>query len=92
MNSGFLLKQGFVNNEICPCIFIKKSPEGFCIVSVYVDDINVIGTHKDLIETCACLKREFEMKDLGKTKYCLGLQIEHLSNIFVYFWDLKFPI
>jgi hypothetical protein len=28
---------------------------------------------------------EFEMKDLGKTKYCLGLQLENLSNgIFVY--------
>jgi hypothetical protein len=25
------------------------------------------------------------MKDLGKTKYCLGLQLEHLPNgIFVY--------
>jgi hypothetical protein len=26
------------------------------------------------------LKDEFEMKDLGKTKFYLGLQIEHLSN------------
>ena len=26
------------------------------------------------------LKKEFEMKDLGKTKYCLGLQIEHVPN------------
>ncbi|KAL6329080.1 hypothetical protein AAG906_007370 [Vitis piasezkii] len=26
------------------------------------------------------LKKEFEMKDLGKTRYCLGLQIEHCSN------------
>ncbi|GKC99060.1 retrovirus-related pol polyprotein from transposon TNT 1-94 [Tanacetum coccineum] len=26
------------------------------------------------------LKKEFEMKDLGKTKFCLGLQIEHLKN------------
>ena len=31
------------------------------------------------------LKKEFEMKDLRKTKFFLGLQIEHFSNgIFVY--------
>jgi hypothetical protein len=26
------------------------------------------------------LKTEFEMKDLGKTKFCLGLQLEHLPE------------
>ena len=26
------------------------------------------------------MKEEFEMKDLGKTKFCLGLQIEHLRE------------
>ena len=26
------------------------------------------------------LKREFEMKDLGKTKFCLGLQMEYFST------------
>jgi hypothetical protein len=26
------------------------------------------------------LKMEFEMKDLGKTKLCLGLQFEHLPE------------
>ena len=31
------------------------------------------------------LKKEFEMKNLGKTKYCLGLQIEYMHNgIFVH--------
>jgi hypothetical protein len=26
------------------------------------------------------LKTEFEMKDLGRTKFCLGLQLEHLQT------------
>jgi hypothetical protein len=26
------------------------------------------------------LNKEFEMKDLGKTKFCLGLQIEHFKD------------
>ena len=29
---------------------------------------------------CTYLKAEFEMKDLGKTRFCLGLQIEHLPE------------
>ena len=54
-------------------MFIKKSLNRFCIISIYVDDINIIGTHKEIEEDSSCLKIEFEMKDLGKTKYCLGL-------------------
>ncbi|KAJ9541904.1 hypothetical protein OSB04_028410 [Centaurea solstitialis] len=38
-----------------------------------------------IMETSNYLKKEFEMKDLGKTKFCLGLQIEHLKNgIFIH--------
>ena len=54
-------------------MFIKKSLNGFCIVLVYVDDINIIGTCKEIEEASSCLKIEFEIKDLGKTKYCIGL-------------------
>ena len=78
--SEYLLKEGFENNSICPCVFIKKSESGFAIVAVYVDDLNVVGTPKELTKTVDYLKNEFEMKDLGKTKFCLGLQIEHLSD------------
>jgi hypothetical protein len=53
-------------------VFIKKSLNGFCIISVYVDDLNIIGTTEDIKEAMAYLKTEFEMKDLGKTKFCLG--------------------
>ena len=42
--------------------------------------MNLIGTPGELQKTAEYLKREFEMKDLGKTKYCLGLEIEHRSN------------
>ena len=76
--SEFLLKKEYINNDAYPCVFIKKSLNGFCIISIYVDDINIIGTRKEIEEASSCLKTEFEMKDLGKTKYCLSLQIEHL--------------
>jgi hypothetical protein len=59
-------------------VFIRKSSIGFCIISIYIDDLNIIGHAKDIDEARNHLKKEFEMKDLGKTKFCLGLQIEHL--------------
>ena len=69
-----------MNNSICPCVFIKKVATRFAIITVYVDDLNLIGTPEELIKTIDYLKKEFEMKDIGKTKYCLDLQIEHCSN------------
>lgn len=83
--SDYLINKGYVNNIICPCIFIKKIISGFMIIAVYVDDLNIIGTENEIHEATVYLKEEFEMKDLGKTKYCLGLQIEHMHNgIFVH--------
>ena len=78
--SEYLLKEGYVNNPICPCVFIKKSETGFAIIAVYVDDLNLVGTPEELAKTAKYLKKEFEMKDLGKTKFCIGLQIEHFPN------------
>ena len=79
--SAYLLKEGYVNNSICPCVFIKKievSLKIMTIIAVYVDDLNLIGTPERPLETANYLKKEFEMKDLGKTRYCLACR----SSIF----------
>ena len=78
--SEYLLKEGYANYPICPCIFIKKSKTGFAIIVVYVDDLNLIRTLEELTRTANYLKREFEIKDLGKIKFCLGLQIKHFPT------------
>ena len=44
---------------------------------MYVDDLNLVRTLEELIITMKHLKKEFEMKDLGKTIFCFGLQIEY---------------
>jgi len=54
--SNFLLKRSYTNNDDCPCVFIKKSTDRFCIISVYVDDLNIIGTTRDIEEASAYLK------------------------------------
>jgi hypothetical protein len=77
---GFFLNKGYSNSDDCPCVFIRKSNTSFCIISVYVDDLNITGHVKDINEACNHLKNEFKIKDLGKTKFCLGLQIEHLQT------------
>jgi hypothetical protein len=76
----FLLNKGCSNSDDCPCVFIRKSSIGFYIISVYVDDLNIIGYTKDIDKARNHLKKEFKMKDLGKTKFYLGLQIEHLQT------------
>ena len=40
-----------MNNSICPCVFIKKVAIGFAIIAVYVDDLNLIRSLKELIKT-----------------------------------------
>ena len=69
-----------MNNSICPCILIKKLETGFAIIAVNVDYLNLVGTPEELTRTTDYLKKEFEMKDLRKTKFCLDMQIEHFPN------------
>ena len=78
--SQFLLKEGYKNDPICPCVLTKRPGSDFVITVVHVDDFNIIGTPNELSKVFECLT-----KDLGETKFCLGLHIEHLKNgIFVH--------
>ena len=76
----YLVKEEYVNYPIFPCVFIKKSKIGFTIIAVYVNDMNLTGTLEQLSKTAKYLKKKFEVKDLGKIKLCLGLELEHISN------------
>ena len=69
-----------MNNTICSCILIKKSQTKFEIIVVYVDDLNLVGTSEEFIEITKYLKKKFEMKVFGKTKFFLSLQIKHFPT------------
>ncbi|KAM1815637.1 hypothetical protein ACFX12_000129 [Malus domestica] len=78
----YFTSHGYVNNELYPYVFIKKSHSHFAILAVYVSDINLIRTPEELEKTVTYLKSEFEMKNHRKT---LSLEIEHCSDeILVY--------
>jgi hypothetical protein len=65
--------------------FHQKIPNEVLHYIYDVDDLNIIGNLQDIDEACKHLKTKFELKDLGKTKFFLGLQLEHLSTgIFVH--------
>jgi hypothetical protein len=67
----FLLNKEYSNSDDCPCVFIRKSSTDFCIILVYVDDLNIIDHIKDIDKAYNHLKKEFEIKDLGKIKFYL---------------------
>lgn len=71
--SEYSIKEWYKNDSIYPCVFIRKSESEFAIVAVYVDYMNLNRTLEELLKTTEYLKREFEIKYLGKIKYCLDL-------------------
>ncbi|GJY60460.1 retrovirus-related pol polyprotein from transposon TNT 1-94 [Tanacetum coccineum] len=78
-----LIDEKFFYNVACDVMNGDDDPESASVIQcqiVYVDDLNIIGTNKEINEFAMHSNEEFEMKDLGKTKYCLGLQIEHMPN------------
>ena len=50
------------------------------IVAAYVDDLNLIGTESAITRAKTLLTAKFQMKFLGPTTLCLGLQVKHLRD------------
>jgi hypothetical protein len=47
---------------------------------VYVDDLNILGTPELCQYAQDILTKNFDMKYLGQTSYCLGLQVHYVTN------------
>lgn len=54
-----------------PCIFVGKH----VIITVYIDDILVVGTTESVASFKAMLSEKFKCIDMGLCKYLLGLEI-----------------
>ena len=76
----FLLYHKFQNDQALPYIFTLQDHSGFVIIAIYVDDLNLVGTKETTARAIALLTTKFEMKDLGKTSFCFGLQISHVPD------------
>lgn len=76
------LKEGF---QRCPSeqtLFVKLCKEGkILIVSVYVDDLIFTGDGESMMhEFKSSMMREFDMTDLGKMRFFLGIEVLQNSD------------
>jgi len=70
-----LKRMGFVQTASDPCIYIASEGEMF-IIGVYVDDIVLAGkSDKRMEDVKKAIAMQFDVKDLGKLHYFLGMKI-----------------
>ncbi|CAG8658362.1 15291_t:CDS:1, partial [Acaulospora colombiana] len=69
-------KFGFVRTNADPCVYYKALKGKITILTIWVDDIILMGDDTMEIEhTARSLGEIFEVKDLGEPKLLLGIQI-----------------
>jgi len=75
-------KLGLTPINADPCLYILRRGETKLIVLIYVDDILICSQDKTKIKRfCHSLAREFEVKELGLARYCLGIEINRKEDI-----------
>lgn len=83
---AYFIKEGF---EKCYCehtLFVKSGDKGkLLIVSLYVDDLIFIGNDEDMFKRFKeSMKKEFDMTNLGKMRYFLGVEVvQNSDGIFI---------
>ncbi|CDF39893.1 unnamed protein product [Chondrus crispus] len=77
VNDFLIGELGFETSRSDPCLFIKRIGNTIMLIALYVDDLLLAGSDIDAIKWMKGeLNKRFEMKDLGKAKVCIGLEIE----------------
>ncbi|MBY3556005.1 hypothetical protein HGI15_21915, partial [Modestobacter lapidis] len=67
---------GFTRSHADHCVYVKREGEMFVILTLYVDDMLLIGNSTKMIRTVKdLLAKQFEMKDLGAANFILGMHI-----------------
>lgn len=71
-----LHKLGFQKSTSDPSLYIMRKGQSYLILLVYVDDILLASNSEHLMRVVkGLLNSEYEMTDIGKPKYILGVQI-----------------
>lgn len=72
-----LEKLGFIKCPLEHAVYTKREGEESLIVGVYVDDLIITGTNvSNIVKFKAEMSREFDMSDLGRLSYYLGIEVE----------------
>ena len=79
-----MLSNGFKTNECDKCVYTKSTQKGYVIVCLYVDDMLIIGSNHDMIQsTKNVLSSKFDMKDMGIADVILGIKISRTSDGYI---------
>jgi hypothetical protein len=79
---GFLTQVGFQKSVVEHGVYVKhnSNPTNVLIICLYVDDLLVTGSDSsDIAAFKRMMHSEFEMTDMGKLNYFLGLQFEETT-------------
>ena len=73
---GIITQNGFKENTVDRCIYLRVCGSSYIFLVLYVDDILLTSNDSNLlIETKHMLSTHFDMKDLGEASYVLGIKI-----------------
>ena len=79
-----MISNGFHINECDKCVYSKHTNMGYVIICLYVDDLLIIGSNKEIIKsTKDMLSARFDMKDLGIADVILGVKIHKTEQGYV---------
>jgi len=83
--NSYLLNLGFKRSCNEATLYIRLQNDDFLLVSLYVDDLLVTGSStQSITDFREKMKKVFEMNDLGKMTYFLGMEVNQSSQgIFV---------
>ena len=71
-----MIENGYKSNECDKCIYYKTWENSHVIISLYVDDLLILGSNLHVInEIENILRSHFDIKDLGETNFILGMKI-----------------
>jgi len=75
------LSINFARSKEDNSLFIKVVGTSFIVLLIYVDDILVAGNNmKDIEDVKNSLNIAFKIKDIGHSKFFLGLEIARIKN------------
>ena len=74
-------KLSFIQSDSDSCVYVRNKDNDLCIIALYVDDIIIAAKSLKQIEIVkSCLSNSFKMKDLGRIKHFLGINVNQSAD------------
>jgi hypothetical protein len=72
----YLVTSGFQTSNANFSLYVKKTDHGIVVIVIYVDDLIITrDSNANIFDLKKLLKQKFEMKDLGKLRYFLSIEV-----------------